>query len=261
MIRPHVLPPAAAQATQDDPDFWLGSTPLLDLEDSRLRIRAGALTQLCKTDREKALAIYGFVKRIPFARPFKLRLRSPREVLDAGRGDAVDKVSLFVALLRSVKIPARVRYIEVRGEMFRGLIAHMAAVPRLLAEIWLDGRWLATDTYVFDAVYMAAARRRLEEQGWECGYGIHRNGKSIWNGMDSAYLGGVETSKDPMVLGDMGVFNDALEFMSSDTFGNLHPLVSRTVGWNLRVPAMGKVIRDLHEEGTSGMPAATRKAS
>lgn len=241
--------------------MWLGSTPLLDLEDSRLRIRARALTQLSKTDREKALAIYGFVKRIPFAKPFKLRLHSPREVLDMGRGDAVDKVSLFVALLRIARIPARVRYIEVRGEMFRGLMNHMAEVPRLLAEIWLDGKWLATDTYVFDAVYMAAARRRLEEQGWECGYGIHRNGKSIWNGMESAYLGGVEISKDPMVLSDLGVFNDALEFMSSEAFSRLHPLVTRTVAWNMMVPSMGKVIRDLHEEGTSGIPAVPRKAS
>ncbi|MBI2770678.1 MAG: transglutaminase domain-containing protein [Burkholderiales bacterium] len=261
MDRPTVLPPVEQRASQDDPGLWLGSTPLLDLGDARLSIRARALTQLCKTEREKALAIYGFVKRIPFAKPFKLRLHTPREVLDAGRGDAVDKVSLFVALLRIVKIPARVRYIEVRGEMFRGLISGMSEVPRLLAEVWLDGRWLATDTYVFDAVYMAAARQRLEEQGWECGYGIHRNGNSIWNGMESAYLGGIETAKDPMVLGDLGVFNDALEFMSSEAFSSMHPLVSRTVGWNLMAPAMNKVVRDLHEEGSSGMPAAPRKAS
>ena len=39
-----------------------------------LRLRGHALTQLCKNDREKALAVYGFVKRIPFAKPLKLRL-------------------------------------------------------------------------------------------------------------------------------------------------------------------------------------------
>ena len=45
----------AALAT-DDPGGWLGNAGLLDLEDPKLRLRAHALTQLCKTEREKALA-------------------------------------------------------------------------------------------------------------------------------------------------------------------------------------------------------------
>ena len=52
----------------------LASTELLDLEDTRLRLRARALTQLCQTEREKALAIYGFVKRIPFAKTLEAAL-------------------------------------------------------------------------------------------------------------------------------------------------------------------------------------------
>ncbi|RYF36636.1 MAG: hypothetical protein EOO21_01490, partial [Comamonadaceae bacterium] len=70
----------------DPPGPWRGATRLLDLEDPRLRLRAQALTQLCKSEREKALACYAYVKRLPYTRPLKLHQRSAREVLDAGRG-------------------------------------------------------------------------------------------------------------------------------------------------------------------------------
>ena len=57
----------------DDPQLGLRPTSLLDLQDPKLRLRVQALTQLCKNEREKALAIYGFVKRLPLTRRVKLR--------------------------------------------------------------------------------------------------------------------------------------------------------------------------------------------
>ena len=179
------------QPALDEPGRWLGTTELLDLEDTRLRLRAHALTQLCKTEREKALAVYGFVKRMPFAKPLKLRLRTARQVIDAGRGDASDKATVLIALMRAADIPARLRYIELRGEVLRGLTSSVASAGRAVAEIWLNDRWMRTDTYIFDAVYMAAARQRLKEHGWDWGYGIHRNGDAIWNAAGDAFLGGV----------------------------------------------------------------------
>ena len=55
---------------------WLGSTALMDLEDPRIRIKALALTQLCASEQAKALAIYLFIKRMPFRKSLKLRHRS-----------------------------------------------------------------------------------------------------------------------------------------------------------------------------------------
>lgn len=176
--------------TVEDAGRWLVTTGLLDLEDPKLRLRAHALTQLCKTEREKALAIYGFVKRLPFGKQWKLRLRTAREVMDAGRGDADDKGTLLIALLRAADIPARLRYIQVRGEILRGLTSSIASAGRPVAEIRLADRWMRTDTYIFDAAYMAAARQRLKDRGWEWGYGIHREGHMIWSGAGDAFLGG-----------------------------------------------------------------------
>jgi hypothetical protein len=244
------------QPALDDPGRWLGCGELLDLEDPRLRLRAHALTQLCKTEREKALAIYGFVKRIPFAKPLKLRLRRAREVIDAGRGDADDKATVLMAMLRATGIPARLRYIELRGEILRGLTSGVASAARPVAEIWLGGRWVQTDTYIFDAAYMAAARQRLKDQGWEWGYGIHRDGHAVWSGASDAYLGGMPTGRDPMVLQDLGVFNDPFELTMSPAWRSAHPRLPRAVHWNVLAPMMEKVIRELRQEASSGTGAS-----
>jgi len=244
-----------ATSAPDDPGYWLGSAALLDLEDPRLRLRAHALTQLCKTGRERALAVYGFVKRVPFAKPFKLRLRTAREVMDAGRGDADDKAVLLAALMRAANIPARLRYIELRGEILRGLTSGVASAARPVAEIWLGERWMRTDTYIFDAAYMAAARQRLKDRGWEWGYGIHRDGHTIWSGAGDAFLGGRPTEQDPMVLRDLGCFNDPLELISSRAWRSAYPRLARAVQWNVLAPMMEKVVRELREEASSGAGA------
>ncbi|MBA3773335.1 MAG: transglutaminase domain-containing protein [Ramlibacter sp.] len=252
-------PLEVSEPALDDPGRWLGSTLLLDLEDPKLRLRAHALTQLCKTEREKALAIYGFVKRIPFSKALKFRLRTARRVIDAGRGDAVDKATVLIALLRACDIPARMRYINLRGKILRGLTSGIASAARPVAEIWLNGGWMRTDTYIFDAAYMAAARQRLKDFGWDWGYGIHREGHLIWSGSGDAFLGGTSIENDAMVLGDLGVFNDPLELLSSPQWRASHPRIARAAHWNLLAPSMEKVVRELRDEGASPRPLAGKR--
>lgn len=246
-------PGHASRQASDDPSHWLGSTPLLDLEDPRLRLRAHALTQLCKNERERALAVYGFVKRIPFGKSIKLRLRTPREVMDAGQGDAPDKATVFVALLRLARIPARLRYFLLRGEILRGITTTLSSAARPMAEIWLDGHWVRTDTYIFDAAYMAAARQRLKDAQWEWGYGMHCQAHTLWNGKDPAYLGGMPPEQDAMVIEDLGVFHEPQAYVNSDTYQSNHVRLTRAVHWNMLASTMDKVARELRDDfGAAG---------
>lgn len=257
-----LAPPDSLPApADDDPRAWLASTPLLDLDDPKLRLKAQALTQLCKNEREKALAIYGLVKRMPFAKPFKMRLHTAREVLEAGRGDAPDKATLFVALLRLAGLPARLRYVQLRGEILRGLTSSMASASRPVVELWLGGDWVRTDTYIFDAGYMAAARQRLKDQGWDWGYGIHVSGHTLWNGIDSVYVGGMPPADDPMVIADLGVYCDPLEFVSSTAYRSQHARVPRAIHWNMISPVMDRAIRELREDALAAGAAPVRKTS
>ena len=258
------MPPARRPhpAALAEPEHWLASTELLDLDDAKLRLRSRSITQLSKTDREKAMAIYGFVKRVPFAKPFKFRLRSPRQVLEAGRGDALDKMGLLIALLRIAGIPVRIRYMHMPGEFLRGLISQSSLTARAVAEIRVGGRWVATDTYIFDAAYMAAARQRLAEEKWDCGYGIARDGASIWNGVDDAFLLGEARTRASLIEGPDGLFEDPLDFVSGEPWRTSHPTLATTVHWNMKVPSMEKVIRELREEAVGNTPPPTgRRAS
>jgi hypothetical protein len=232
----------------DDPRRWLGSSALIDLEDPKLRLRVRALTQLCKTEREKALAIYGYVKRLPLARRVKLTLRTARQVHDAGRGDGGEKATLLVAMLRIAGIPSRIRVIMVSGEILRGITSRVGEAPRPVLEVWLHDQWLRTDTFIYDAECMAAARQRLKELGWEWGYGIHVSGAMVWNGFEHAFLGGVPTECDLMVVRDAGVFHDPLQYHSSHAFYRLRTRVGRLLQSTLLAPLFDRAWRRLRQQ-------------
>lgn len=251
---PEPLADVSPSPAVDAPGLYLGASPLLTLQDSRLRLRARSITQLCKTDRERAMALHNYVKKLPFERPFKFRLRTAREVLDAGAGDATDKSTLLVAMLRRCRIPARIRYVELSGEILRGLTSRMPTAPRPVVEIWLDSRWVRTDTYIFDTGYIAAARQRLKDHDWAWGYGIHRNGQSIWNGTDDAFLGGYRTEQDPLVVRTLGVFHDPMQFVSSDIFRH-NFRAAAGLHWNIVSLLMRKSLRQLRVEGSGDAPA------
>lgn len=237
---PDTLLLAEPSVDRDSPELWLGSSPLLDLEDPRLRLRAHSLTQLAASPREKVLAVYSAVKRLPFAKPFKTRLLTAREVLDNGQGDSADKATLLVALLRLAKVPARIRYLTLEGEVMRGLVPGAPEPTRPVVEAFRAERWVGTDTYIFDAPYHSAARRRLQENGWRAGYGIQVDGRALWDGDTPAYAAG-----EAMVRADHGVFCDPLEFVSSPSYRAMHARLPRALQWNLFSPAMDRAIREL----------------
>jgi hypothetical protein len=108
---------------------------------------------------------------------------------------------------------------------------------------------------------MAAARRRLQDAGWEWGYGIHRDGNAIWSGADDAYLGGMPTADDPMVISDLGLFNDPMELMSSRAWRSAYPRLPRAVQWNVLAPGIDKIARELRDEVGAQRPAGTKRAT
>lgn len=231
---------------EDDPRLWLGPSRLVDLEDPKLRLRVHALVQLCKNDREKAVAVYAFVKRMPVVRRLKFRVRTARAVLDAGCGDASEKATLLVAMLRIAGIPARLRYVTLKGEILRGLRAGVREADRALVEAWVGDGWQQTDTYIYDAATMAAARQRLKDRGWTWGYGIHVEGRMLWDAQASSWMGGRPEPGHPMLVRDLGVFQDHVQFRSSVRVRR-RPLWR--MQWNIAAPLMNRALRGLRDEG------------
>lgn len=237
----------------DDDHAWTRSTALLDLEDPRIRLRAQALTQLCHSKREAALATYAYVKRIPFSKTYKLRLRTAREVLDQRSADADDKATLLVALLRSSGMSARLHYIGLRGEVLRGLTSTISSIARPVVQTLFQDGWCETDTYIFDASYVAGARERLASEGREWGYGIGRNGHTLWSGSADAYLTGpLADLPSTLELGSLGYYHDPQHFLDSpgckEQFGGW----TRLVQWNLLAGRMAPTIAQVRLQGAHG---------
>ena len=129
------------------PSHWLGSTRLLDLDDPKLRIQAMSLTQLSDTDTQKVVAIHEFIKAMPFGCVAGFDHVPAAAVLRAGYGDCHTKGTLFVALLRRVGLPARLRFVTLSSAFLYGIITppHNTII-HAIGEVYLDGRWVQTDT-------------------------------------------------------------------------------------------------------------------
>jgi transglutaminase-like putative cysteine protease len=169
---------------------WLCSTPLMDLEEPALRLRVQSLTQLKTTRRAKVLAVYAYVRRLELRIRMMRRHRTATEVLRAGGGDAPEKATLFVAMLRLLGVPARMRFVRLRAGVVHGLGAALWRPRRPIVEAWTGERWAGTDTYIFDPNQIAAARQRLRDKGLDYGRGIHVHGASTWDGLGDAYVSG-----------------------------------------------------------------------
>ena len=235
-----------------DPSDWTDSTELIDLHDTRLRLKAKSVTQLSRSDREKILAIYSTVTRFTFAKPVKLKLRTAHELLRVKRADAEDKATLFVALLRAAGFPARLCYIELHGDIIRGLTTAIASAGRPVVQVWHDDKWRSTDTYIFDAHYVAAARARLRSLKWEWGYGLHRRGHTLWDGLEDAFLTGDPETSPEISMGVLGYFHDPYDFLVSPVCRERFPRVPRAWRWNMLAPGMNRAVTNLRETNGGG---------
>jgi hypothetical protein len=208
------MPPSPAPRDEADPTQWLGDTPMLNLRDDKLRLRVKTILQFSRSDAEKLCSIAAYVASIPFHVPaFAAPRQSRRTLARRGAVGWYSKAALFQAMLRTAGFPARVRMIEVGNHMFRGLAMTRRVYVLPVVEVWTAGRWVITDSYVYDPRYMAAAREAVERQGWRSGYGVHLDGQPVWNGVDDALVMIVpDRSSKGAPPEFLGVYDDPHEF-------------------------------------------------
>lgn len=201
----------------DQASNWLKPTRLLDLEDPRLRIQALSLTQLATTDTDKARALHDFIKKIPFGCVAAFDHVPAAGVLRAGRGDCHTKGTLFVAMLRSVGVPARLRFHLLSSDFLRGIIEIPdGKITHAVAEILLNGRWIQTDTYVTDVDFENKALKILAKDGRKLGLGLHVDASREWDGIAAAHGQYCDTDPASLPLRDLGVSHDP-ELFYADT--------------------------------------------
>ena len=225
---------------------WLVNTPLLMFDHPKLRLQAARLTQLKGTPRARAVACFAFVRALPFACIADSTGTSAVGVIRAGRGDCHTKSTLMVALLRSVEIPSRMRFVTMKPDFLYG-IADLGGHPieHAYTELLLDGEWLALDSYVVDPRLAVAARTRLKLEGRKLGYGMHRDGTIHWDGHGSSF--GQFTLDDPesMPLHDWGAFDDPYQFYSSVAYVRQRLGIAGRLKWMLAAGVVNRRVNAL----------------
>lgn len=220
-------------AQNDHPKDWMMPTRLLDLDDPKLRIQSLRITQLATTETQKAVLIHDYVKALPFGCVAGFDHVPAAAVLKAGRGDCHTKGTLFVAMLRSVGVPARLRFVTLSSTFLKGIIdVPLGTITHAIGEVFLDGRWLQTDTYVTDSLLETHAVELLVHQHSLAGYGIHVRGSHFWDGQHSVHAQYHLSDADSMPQRDWGVAHDPEYFYRDDA----HEELQR--GWLTRVKWM-----------------------
>lgn len=233
----------------DNPTRWLRETTQLDIRSTTVRIMAKRITQLVSSERAKAVAIHDYVKSLPFACHGDYFNFRASDVIKWGEGDCYTKGVLFVALLRAVRIPARLRFATLRTDFLRGVIdSTQVTITYALGEVLLAGRWYQTDTYVIDAPLNREVREKLRAEQAQSGYGIHALADQDWNGHDNAHAHYTAHDARSQPLTDWGVAHDLVRFYDDPTRAMLRPSFMVRLKWQLGVGAINRKIEKIRTQ-------------
>ncbi|MFM9881163.1 MAG: hypothetical protein ACKVOO_12230, partial [Burkholderiaceae bacterium] len=135
-------------------------------------------------------------------------------------------------------VPSRLRFVTLKSDFLYGLLDMKdQPVEHAMAEAWIDGRWVATDSYVVDNKLALAAHVKLVRERRTLGWGMHLHGNVTWDGQHSAFgqFNLADTASLP--VHDWGAFNDPHQFYSAV------PSVRKRLYWTHRaVWAMGSAL-------------------
>jgi hypothetical protein len=139
---------------------YLKPTAVIDWDTESVKQKTQELTRGLKTDREKAVALYYFVrdqiKHNPYAEGLCAEDFKASVILQRGYGYCQHKALLLAALARAAGIPARPGYMDVRDHLLSRKFRAMIGGDNLLiqhgyTQLYLDGKWVhASPAYDLD---------------------------------------------------------------------------------------------------------------
>ena len=107
----------------------------------------------------------------------------------------------------------RLRFVTLSSAFLYGIISPpKSTVVHAIGEVYLDGRWVRTDTYVTDAELEHNAEKLLLDQGRKLGYGIHLDGARQWDAFNHAYGQSAASDEASLPVQDWGVAHDPEQF-------------------------------------------------
>jgi len=130
---------------------FLKCTEIIDCDSNSIKEKALEVTKGLKTDKEKAVALFYFVrdkiKHNAYVPLYDANRYKASSTLKEGNGMCQNKAILLVALARAVGIPARLGFVDVEdhqlSDSFKQMIGGVNIMPfHGFAELYIDGRWV-----------------------------------------------------------------------------------------------------------------------
>ena len=212
---PTIVDDSPLRLHTDKPAAYLGATALIDRDHPDVRWAARRVCRDARSDRRRALSIFQYVRdAVRFGWTSDAWREPASRTLNLGVGYCHTKTALFIAMLRSAGIPARMRFVELDSSVLAGLVRLPDVyVDHAFAEVWIDHRWVGVDAYVVDRPMFDKARQRLIDRGAWVGFGIHRDGHPRWDGRSPVFSQRVDSGRGPTIIGrDLGIYADSACF-------------------------------------------------
>lgn len=195
----------------------------IDSHDPSILETARQITVGLNSPVEKGVAIHDFVRdEIKFGFTGRLYDQRASEVLASKVGYCNTKSTLFVALLAAVEIPARQRFVDIHSDILLGFIdPGTRYVNHSCVEVFVNDRWVGTDSYIVDKALAEQSQSRLREENRVIGYGVHVSGVSTWDGTSDAYSQFLNNGEHPaLTKQDHGIYRDVTEFYADGKRNN-----------------------------------------
>ena len=174
-------------------DRYLLETRMLDYSNHRIQalVNEKKWEELDEFNRIKA--VYNYVRdEILFGYNVDDNIAASK-VLSDGYGQCNTKGTLFMALLRAVKIPCRVHGFTIDKELQKGAMTGLIYknAPRNVLHSWVevfyDNTWYELEGFILDKAYLEKLQKINKDcEGAFCGYGIavkdFKNPVIDWNG-------------------------------------------------------------------------------
>jgi transglutaminase-like putative cysteine protease len=146
-------------------DDFLKCTEIIDCDSDSIKEKALEITRGLKKDKDKAIALFYFVRdkirHNAYTPLYDSNRYKASSTLKAGDGMCQNKAILLVALARAVEIPARLGFVDVEdyqlSESFKQMIGGVNTMPfHGFAELYIDGKWV----HASPAYDLATCRRK-----------------------------------------------------------------------------------------------------
>lgn len=242
--------------------MWMRATQQLDITAAPVRILASKLTHSKRNDRNKAMAVHTYVKSMPFGVVADFLTNKASDIVKLGYGDCHTKGLLFVALLRASKVPARLRFVTLPTKFLTGLIdTGTPTMTHTVAEVYLEGRWVQTDTYVVDADLDREARALLQARKMQLGFGVHMLGDQDWSTLDDAHAQYHNADPASMPVVDWGVAHDPAHFYADKSHAALRHSFMVRVKWMLAAQIVNRKVGQIRQRSRDFSSSLSFKAS